>query len=122
MLRTEQIVLTTIPQSLQTDEGEARGARWRCHRVAADLDKPAVKILGLITCPSTFVQDRPQALPQIRHAERLFDDRKFLDRLMPFQHVPRVARGKQDLDTLVQSPGFPGHLDAIDAVWHHDVT
>src|SRR6201990_1211398 len=41
---------------------------------------------------------------------------------MSFQHVSRIARGKQDLDALVQSPRFAGNLNAANPVWHHDVT
>jgi hypothetical protein len=40
---------------------------------------------------------------------------------MSLQHVPRVARGEQNLDAFVQPPRFAGELNAARSIWHHDI-
>ena len=67
------------------------------------------------------MQDRPQAPRQVCLAERFVHDRELAYRLMSFQHIPRVARGEQDLDAFAQPPRFAGKLNAVHAVWHHDI-
>jgi hypothetical protein len=53
---------------------------------------------GRMTRILCFAQDCLQALRQASKAERLVDDWKLIHRIVSFQHIPRVARGEQDLD------------------------
>src|SRR5262245_14840258 len=70
---------------------------------------------------SCFAQDRMQTPGEVCLTEGLFDDRKLADRIVPFQHVLRIAGGQKDLDVVAHSPRFTGKLDAAYSVRHHDV-
>src|SRR6267142_1754529 len=61
-----------------------------------------------------------RARPEDPHVQGRIDP-NLVYRSMSFQYIPRVARGEQNLDAFAQPPRFAGKLNAVHAVWHHDI-